>query len=195
MANLLPQPGHGGLPLAVPAHQDFRAFYGDPTLDPCNGDYSQIMNRFDPEITPAISHATLLEQALGLGPVPQAYLCCTHRQNQTRVFCLHLPMKYASALDGRTTPWDGQTFVYLGEAIQGQATTVILPAEACWPIYNVRAYSTEYVLNHLNDFGPFGLPYPGVNEAESAETTVRSMIYLPARYVPHMLNPSGYNLR
>jgi hypothetical protein len=93
MANLLPQPGIGALPPAEVAHQDFRSFYGDLTLDPCNGDYSRIMARFDPEINPAISQATLLEQAIGLGPVPQAYLCCVHRQNHTRVYCLHLPQR------------------------------------------------------------------------------------------------------
>jgi hypothetical protein len=153
------------------------------------------MSRFNLEVNPVISHATLLEQAVGLGPVPQAYLCCVQRQHQTRVFCLHLPTKYTSSLDGRMTPWDGVTFAYLGEAIQGQVTTVILPEQAFRPIYNVRARTTDYIINHLNDLGAYGLPYPDANDQDTIETSVRAMIYLPARYVPLVLNPSGYNLR
>jgi hypothetical protein len=76
MANLLPQPG--ALRPTAQLHKDFKAFYGDPTLDRCQGDYTRIIDRFDSELNPAISHVILLEQALGMQAVPQAYLCCTH---------------------------------------------------------------------------------------------------------------------
>jgi hypothetical protein len=71
----------------------------------------------------------------------------------------------------------------------------MLPDQAFRPIYNVRAYSIDYIINHLNDVGAFGLPYPGANELEAVETSVTTLVYLPSHYVPFMLNPSGYSLR
>lgn len=53
-------------------HTTFSSFYQDTTLDPCQGQYTQIMNRFDPEVNNNITHMYLLEQAVGYGPVPGA---------------------------------------------------------------------------------------------------------------------------
>jgi hypothetical protein len=87
MANQLPPPGQVVL---RPKHRTFRALYQDASADPYQGRYERIMERFDPERNNAISHVMLLEQAGGAGAIPQAYLCCMQRQNQTRLFCVHM---------------------------------------------------------------------------------------------------------
>jgi spore coat polysaccharide biosynthesis protein SpsF (cytidylyltransferase family) len=52
MANPLMQPGLD--PLQGIRHQKFANFYRDPTLDPFQGDYAQVMERFDPEVNKCI---------------------------------------------------------------------------------------------------------------------------------------------
>jgi len=194
MANLLPQPDQ---PLLPPnqLHQSFGAFYGDASLDPCSGDYTRIMDRFDPEVNPAISHVTLLERAIGSGPVPQAYLCCVERSQQTKIICLHLPSKYTGSLDGRQTPWDGISFAFLGEVTQGQATTVILPDTAFRATGNIRAKTADFIMANIDTIGAYGWEPIAADEPDATQVVTRTMMYLPARYVPLLLNPSGYTLR
>jgi hypothetical protein len=104
MANPLQLPG----PNAVQnlRHQSFEEFYRDPTLDPFQGDYARVMERFDPEVNNALSYVLLLGQAVGGGPVPQAYLCCSFRSGQKRLYCIHLLSRYTGSLDG-------QAYLYL----------------------------------------------------------------------------------
>lgn len=123
-------------------HQDFSSFYHDEALDPCHRSYERIMDRFDPEFQ-AMSHVTLLDQAVGSGPVPQAYLCCTRHQNQVRILCVHLPSRFTGALDGQVTPWDGLNFACVGEVVQGQFNTVILPENSFRIVRNVRSKSSD----------------------------------------------------
>jgi hypothetical protein len=55
----------------------FREFYNDTRKDPCRGDYSGVMQRFDPEAATVVASEILLEQALGCrADMHQAYLCC-----------------------------------------------------------------------------------------------------------------------
>jgi hypothetical protein len=65
------------------------------------------MNRFDVEANPGVTHYMLYEQAVGAGTTPQAFICCAEQRQSTRIYCLHLPLKYVSALDGMMTLWDG----------------------------------------------------------------------------------------
>jgi hypothetical protein len=188
MANLPPLPPPQPA-MALTPHRNFRSFYNDETLDPCQGAYS------NPEINPGITAATLLEQAVGSGPVPQAYLCCTIRQNQVMILCLHLPSRYTSSLDGRITPWDGMSFAFLGEIIQGQVTTVAIPDTAFCVIANVRSHSTDYIVTHLDQLGAYGLPAPALNAADASAVSTRTIMYLPAKYASLMLNTSGYTIR
>jgi len=138
MANLLPQPGPNppqpGLEqgAAIPimqGHQNFPSYYGDGTLDPYQGNYTRILERLDPETNNGLSHVMLLEQAVGTGPCPQAYLCCMNQQQRTRIYCIHLPSRFTSLLDGQVTQLDSCTFAFLGELIQGTVQNVILPSE------------------------------------------------------------------
>ncbi len=213
MANLLPlplpppgqplpllPPGMPAPPLGAPSpghrpHKSFVAFYGNAGLDPYQDSYARILERMDPEVNNAISHVFLLEQAVGLGAVPQAYLCCARRHNQVKVFCIHLPSKYVSALDGQPTPWDGQTFAFLGELVQGMVTTIELPAQAFQVVNHARAYTAEYILNHLDQLGDEGLVPPQDNNEEVASICTRRLMYLPSRYAALMLRNSGYTLQ
>jgi len=161
MANLLPPPGPANLP-QLPApdnipqpgpatapgarHLTFASLYGDETLDPYRGDYSRVMDWLDPETNQAVTPLILLEQAVRAGPVPQAYLCCALQQQQVRVYCVHLPSKYISTIDGQVTPWDGNSYAALGEITQGVVTTVTLPNTCFATVLNVRAKTTDYIL-------------------------------------------------
>jgi hypothetical protein len=149
MANLITQTGID--PLQPKRHQVFSEFYRDGELDPCRGDYTRIMERFDPEVNAGTSHVMLLEQAVQYGPEPQAYLVCTERQDQTRIFCLHLPSRYAGSLDGSPTPWDMKSFAFLGEITQGFVSTIELPNMVFRTVANIRAKTSDYIVTHLDE--------------------------------------------
>jgi len=204
MVNLLPQPGpilpqpgpeRGAVNTVTQRHRSFASYYGDETLDPFQGNYTRILERLDPETNNGLSHFMLLEQAVGTGACPQAYLCCSNQQQRTRVYCIHLPSRFTSSLDGQVTQWDTGTFVFLGELIQGTAQNVMLPADAFRTGNNVRAKSTDYIVTHLDEITDAGSP-PIPNEQEDATVvSTRRITYLPARYVPLLLDPAGYTLR
>jgi len=193
MANQLPPPGPA--PLVPARHASFTAFYNDIMLDPFQGEYTRVMERMDPEVNNGVSHVMLLEQAAGTGPVPQAYLCCTLRRNQTCVFCLHLPSRYIGSLDGSPTPWDGLSYAFLGELTQGVVTTVELHNNAFSAVNNVRAKTCEYIVDHLDEIEEVGLEPVLADKLESTRISTHQIMYLQAKYVSLMLNPAGYSLR
>jgi hypothetical protein len=122
--------------------------YGDPEFDPCHGNYDQIMAHFDVDINPSVTPTLLYEQAVGTS-APQAYLCCTMIQQEVKIFCVHLPSKFVSAMDGTVTPWDVQGFAFLGEITQTMVTTVSFPNTAFRAVMNTQAKSSEYIITHL----------------------------------------------
>jgi len=181
----------GGLSQARP--RTFAALYGDPLKDPFQGHYEQVMNRFDPEVNSTISHIILMEQAVGNGASLQASLCCAQRQQQIVIYCLHLPSKYIAALDGSTTPWDGNKFMSLGEVHHNITTTVQIPDKAFRAITNVRVKTVEYILTHLDEIGDMGMPVVPVDDPDSVVVTTRQLMFLPAKYVPLLLRTTGYS--
>jgi len=113
---------------SAPSPRTFQEFYADAARDPLRGVYERIMSRFDPEQVVAVEAATLFEQAVTSNSgVPQAYLCCASTRRGPRIYCVHLPSRFPSALDGRITPWDNQVYAFLGETTNGTATTVVFP--------------------------------------------------------------------
>ena len=100
---LAPPLGVNLVPRAPPS--TFSQWYGDETRDPCQGNYQRIMNHFNPGRNDAVPGQTLFQQVVsGGGVVPQAYLCCSTGTNGPRVYCIYVPSKYRTALDGSTTP-------------------------------------------------------------------------------------------
>jgi hypothetical protein len=82
MANLPLQPGQPVLPAlpiqAPPAPrvlraQTFSMLFQDTTLDPCQGEFTQIMEQFDPKENPGLSHT-----------IRWWYTVCTHHRNMGR---------------------------------------------------------------------------------------------------------------
>jgi hypothetical protein len=191
--NPLPLPG----PITgnLVCHTTFVTLYADETADPWQGDYQPIMDRVDLEMNRMLTPLLLLEQAVGAGPVPQAYLCCSLQRNQVRIYCLHIPSKYVGALDGRLSPWDGNSYAFLGEITQGVATTVNFPNTSFNPVMNVRSKTSDYIVTHLDALGNKGLPPTQADEPDTELVSTRRVIYLPARYVPLLLSPAGYTLR
>jgi hypothetical protein len=60
---------------------------------------------------------------------------------------------------------------------------------------NIRAKSADYIVTHLDELGQRGLAPAAANYAEASNVNTRTFMYLPARYVPLLLNASGYSLR
>jgi hypothetical protein len=202
---MLPQPPGQEHPvnnqLARPAstrgvrHKNFASLYSDVEVDPFQRNYSRVMQRFDPEINNALSHVMLLEQAVSCGAAPQAYLCCSQRQNQVKVYCLHMPSKYVGSLNGQTTPWDGEYFAFLGDLVQGVSTTIDLPPQTFHAIHHVQAYTVDYIISHRQEMGPNGFTPPDENDEEAHAILTRRIMYLPAHYVPLMLRNTGFSLQ
>jgi hypothetical protein len=98
-------------------------------------------------------------------------------------------------MDGQMTPWDGRCYASLGEVTQGVVTTVNFPDHAFRSVGNIRAKTSDYILNHLDLLGDYGMPPPDANDQEAGVTTTRRLMYLPPKYVSLLLNPAGYTLR
>jgi hypothetical protein len=96
MANLLMQPG----PQGDVNHKSFAELYGDPSQDPCQGNYLGMINRFDVDRNPGLTSVRLFEEATAAGPIPQAYLCCTQVRHQIRIKCLYMPSKFTGLFTG-----------------------------------------------------------------------------------------------
>jgi hypothetical protein len=113
-------PGVNIAPPMTPQPRTFQEFYSDATKDPCHGQYGRILQRFDPESPNAVEPVMLFEQAVnGNSSTHQAYLCCVSTRRGPRIYCIHLPAKFPSALDGRVTPWDNNAYAFLGEVTEG----------------------------------------------------------------------------
>jgi hypothetical protein len=82
-----------------------------------------------------------------------------------------MPSKYIGSMDGQVTPWDGRAYASLGEVTQGVVTTVNLPHDAFHIVANIRAKTTDYIINHLDLLGDNGLPPTDVNDPEATLIT------------------------
>jgi hypothetical protein len=85
-------------------------------------------------------------------------------------------------------------FAFAGEVIQGQVATVTLPDTLFRTIANVPSHSTDYIVTNLDLIGVYGLPAPAPNAPDATAVTTRVAMYLPAKYVPLLLSPSGYTI-
>ena len=141
MADLAPPPQPQGA--GIPGTATFQALFADPARDPCHGNYERVMQRFRADGGTVVDGATLFRQvALNSRPVLQAYLACVATARGPRIYCVHSPATFTAALDGTETPWDDETFAFLGEPVQGMTTMVNLP-ETCFNVVNGWAKTAE----------------------------------------------------
>lgn len=196
----LPQ-GNNNLTLE-PRARTFLQFYQDTTKDPCQGDYGRIMQRFDPEHAASIAAEVLFEQAMGAGGTShQAYFCCASTRRGPRVYTIHLPSRFVSALDGRTTPWDNSCYAFLGDVTQEVATTVVFPANAFQATPSTLVFTEDYLHANLNTLNGIDL-FPAIPQnqaaahaAHAAPVITRFLMYLPSRYAHHFLDSTGYTIK
>jgi hypothetical protein len=130
------------------------------------------MHRFDPAHPNAIQGNLLLDQALGSGALPQAYLCCATSRRGTRIYCIHMPSRFAGALDGHIMPWHNNLYAFLGEVNHGIATIVNFPPNAFNVLERVPARTIENILQLLPNTinGHDVLPPIAPNDAQAVET-------------------------
>jgi len=175
----------------------FLEFYQEPLSDPCQGRYANILNRFNPESAHAVAANVLLEQVVSTpAHVPQAYLCCALSRQGLRVYCMHMPSKFAAALDGSTTPWDNLVFAFLGDVVQGMTTTVTFPSNAFQATANIRVLPQDVIVGELDQLAANTEILPPVDAADPQGQLVatRMLMYLPYRYVPYFLDAGGYTI-
>jgi hypothetical protein len=169
----------------------FNTFYADSELDPNHGTYQRIIERFDPEVNNAVLFVYLLEQAVGSGPVPKAYLCCTLSQQQVKIYCICLPSKFMSSFTGEVTPWDGGIFAFLGKVSQGMVTMVQLPTTIFCTVNNVQAKSSEYMVTNLAELTLQGLPLCQEDDEDASNHVPSTTIRIPppkSSRVHHLLS-------
>ncbi len=100
-----------------------------------------------------------------------------------------------TALDGSTTPWDDRSFAFLGEVVQRLVSIVVFPEDAFEPV-TTRVKTVNYMLQYQEDLVDM-LMFPPVmpQEGDAEMVTTRKCMYLPAIYVPHLLNSRGYTIK
>jgi hypothetical protein len=79
--------------LNIPCHHMFSTCRANQELNPSRVEYLRIMEQFNPEVNILVSYVRLLEQAVGSGPFPQAYLCGVQSQQQRKIYNIHLPFR------------------------------------------------------------------------------------------------------
>jgi hypothetical protein len=146
------------------------------------------MQRFDPEnpLQAQVNADILFDQALGTPPTShQAYLCCATTRRGPRIFCLHAPSRFHSALDGRVILWDNNSYAFLGDVTDEVATTVVFPPNAFIIVPAVTTYDAAHIMANihtLNGFDVLPAVPKKVEVTNTAPTTTRYMMYLPSRY-------------
>jgi hypothetical protein len=71
-----------------------------------------------------------------------------------------------SALNGRVTPWDGQSFAFLGNMAQGTATMIKLPELVFRAVMNNWVKTINYMVTNLAEMDVFGVPFVPMGEDE-----------------------------
>jgi hypothetical protein len=177
---------------------NFSQLYNDERQDPCRRNYESVMRRFDASVPGAIASDLLFDQVVGVGgSTPQAYLFCTSTVAEPRIYCAHSPSKYVEAVDGTASRWDGQSFAFIGDVVMGMTSSIGFPRNAFEEV-QLWCKTVENMLNNLNilDLQPVFPPsLPDLDDPDTSHIVTRRMIYLPAVYVPLLLNSSGYTLR
>ena len=119
-------------PLPLPA--TFAELYSNEDNDIYNGQYGNVMATFNAE--PAITAAQLYARVNTVGvESPNAFVCMAPAPGHPLSglsLLLHAVAQFAVPL-GLPSPWDGHSFAFAGDAIDGEINTVIFPDNAFAP--------------------------------------------------------------
>jgi hypothetical protein len=184
--------------IAPPPARTFLQFYEDAQKDPCRGNYQRIMQRFDPIDQGAANPEVLYDQALGTpATVHQAYFCCAATRRGPRIFCIHAPSRFTSAMDGHVTLWNNSSYAFLGDVTQDVVTSVVFPPTVFNTTPEIIVYTAEHLVANLPALnGLDGFPAIVGNEVKNTSpVTTRYIMYLPSRYVLPFLDSSGYTIK
>jgi len=162
--NALPAAGLGAGTPAAGHPTTFAQIFGDESRDPCQQDYTCIMQQFDASVQGAVPEATLFHQVGGqaLGQI-QAYLTCstgTGHQGPC-IYCIHCPARFVPSHNGDATNWDDLTFAFLGKVVQGHITSVLFPNDAFTPV-TVCTKTDIHMLQHIDDLATDSPLFPPV---------------------------------
>jgi len=75
--------------------------------------------------------------------------------------------------------------------VQGLVSIVRFPHEA-FNVHTVRVRTVDYILQYLDDLTDLPVLPPVLQDDEAEEVTVQNYVFLPAVYVPLVLNSNGY---
>jgi hypothetical protein len=178
------------------SHTTFAAFFSDETRDPMRRSYEAITARFDAMNAAPQNANMLLDMAVGNPNVPSTFLCCATLHAQPRIFLIHSLSRYVPAMDGRVTPWDSQLFGFLGEIMNKNALTVILPNTIFDVVPATRVNMEDYLATALPTL-PSDELFPRVtNKHQHGEQLItRYCTYLPTRYASLLLDNHGYSVK
>jgi hypothetical protein len=100
-------------------------------------------------------------------------------------------------LDGSESPWDDQSFAFLGDLVHNLVSTIVFPENA-FKMQDVWAKTSAYMLQHLNELQesqvfPPNLPDP--DDLDLEEIRTRRFMFLPAVYVPLFISSRGYKIQ
>jgi hypothetical protein len=108
---------------------------------------------------------------------------------------MHMPAKFVATLDGTTTEWDDLSFAFLGNIVQGLVSIVLFLDDAFNSLV-IPVRTVDYMLQHQDKLTNHFVFPPVLQDEDDYELIVtRSFMYLPAVYVPLMLNSRGYKAK
>lgn len=190
------QPLPAVAPLTLPVrHKTFAGYYADESQDPSRDRYALILRRFDAIGNEAQDADTLLQVTLGNPNVPIAFLCCATLSTAPRIYVIHMPSKFSPSIDGRITPWDGRLFAFLGEILRDNPMIVAFPSTGFeLTTNNVWVWDDENFSPQLDLLDAAQLfPKLNANAMNAISKRTRRLMYLPAKYVPLLLDNKGYH--
>ena len=98
---------------------------------------------------------------------------------------LHAVAQFAVPL-GLPSPWDGQSFAFAGDAINGKVNTVNFPDTAFTPTTATTIPNTVHGTGELWATHPTAelLEPLAVNTASTVDVLTLTMMYVPPKYIP-----------
>jgi hypothetical protein len=171
----------------------FNALYSNPQKDPLINSYPLVLARFDAMIEEPEAPEDLLNAVLSNSTLPNTFLCCAVLNNaRPRIYVLHKISRFPRAFDGRETPWDDALFGFLGDVTGTAVQTVRLPANPFAITQQITIYDDTTLAEELPRLRNDTLfPRLPLTHQQAVVVRTRTLMYLPTKYAPLLLNSRG----